>query len=92
MNSRVAMGLFSTSILSMKNVDVAPVLAIAWLVAIVIAFKDWGEGLSHKWHAATAIDVHVWLRHLTSVTFDVTTVTLSSSMEGNVRNLMVGSG
>ncbi len=76
----VAMRLFPTSTPCMMKIDVAPMLAKAWLVAILIAFKYWGNGSPLKWRAIAAINGHVCWILAKCVTFNVT-----------ISNLMVGS-
>ena len=71
-----AMRLLSTSALSMMKMEVAPVLAMAWFVAIVIAFKYCGMGLPNNIRAAMAIVGCAFLATRQVVeTFDVATVT-----------------
>jgi hypothetical protein len=49
------MHLMSMSAPSMMKMEVAPVLAIAWFVAIVTAFKYCGMGVPNNAHAVAAI-------------------------------------
>jgi hypothetical protein len=63
MSDKVVMNLFTTSVPSMIKIDVAPMSTTAWLVAIIITFKYWGNGFPlKKWHAVAAINMRVWLR------------------------------
>jgi hypothetical protein len=47
----VAIGLFTMSMPSILKMDITPVSAIAWLAAIVIAFKYCSKGLPKIWQA-----------------------------------------
>jgi hypothetical protein len=74
----VAMRLLSTSALSMMNIAVTPVSAMALLAAMVSAFKYCGIGLPNMVHAVAAIEGHhcsfvVWVGR-GGEQFDVTTV------------------
>ncbi len=73
------MRLLSTSAPSMMKMEVAPVSAMAWFVAIVIAFKYWGMGLPNNIRAAMAIVGRTISATRQVVdTLDVATVTSSS--------------
>jgi hypothetical protein len=77
----VAMHLLSTSAPSMMKMEVAPVLAMAWFVAIVIAFKYCGIGLPNNIRAAMAIVRRAFMATRRVVeTLDVATVTSLSSI------------
>jgi hypothetical protein len=77
----VAMRLFSTSAPSMMKMEVAPLLAMAWFVAIDIAFKYCVMGLPNNIRAAMAIVRCAFLATRRVVkTLDVATVTSSSSI------------
>jgi hypothetical protein len=74
----------------MIKIDVAPVFAIAILVAIVIAFRYWGAGLPHKCQAIAASDGHVCQIQASCGTFDVTTV--NSSLARRLDDILLRMG
>ncbi len=90
----VANLLFSTSTPSITKMDIAPISATARFVAIVIALRYCGFGLPYKSFANAANDVSCdcsfWL--LLVAKFDVTIVTLSSSVALISLLTSVGSG
>jgi hypothetical protein len=75
------MRLLSMSAPSMMKMEVAPLLAMAWFVAIIIAFKYCGMGLPNNIRSAMAIVRRAFMATRRVVeTLDVATVTLSSSI------------
>jgi hypothetical protein len=78
----VAGHLLSTSAPSILKIEVAPMLAMALLVAIVSALRYWGMGLPNNVWAAMAIEGRAcWGAGQWCKRFDVTMVTLSSSLD-----------
>ncbi len=75
----LAQCLFTTLVPSIMNMDVAPVLAMAWVKAIFIAFKYSCKGLPKRECAATvyAGPTHVRCNYLQGDRFNAATVILS---------------
>ncbi len=67
--------LLSTSVPSMMKIEVEPMSAMAWLVAIVRAFRYCGMGLPNIAQAIAAIEVDA-VNHFVSL--DLTTLAVSS--------------
>jgi hypothetical protein len=90
----VANPLFSTSTPSITKMDIAPISTTSRFIAIVVALRYCGFGLLYKIFANAANDVSCdcsfWL--LLVAKFDVTIVTLSSSVALITLMTSVGSG